>query len=423
MKESLKLQRCLEAIEARHPAAIELGLDRVRTVAGRMGLLPTPMPVVLVGGTNGKGSTLAFLEGALTHQKPLRIGAYTSPHLFRFNERIRIQGMPVGDPTLLEALEAVEAHRGEAPLTYFEYTTLAAMWVFQGQVDIALLEVGLGGRLDAVNIWEPIVSVITSIDLDHQAYLGCDREAIGSEKAGILRPGIPAVCGDREPPHSLLQGREQRLYVVGRDFQAIGGPSGSWYWVGWGADIGPLPAPRLAGSYQLRNAATALAAGELLPPAYRPGSKAWQEALRETLIPGRGQRVEQGVSVWLDVAHNPGAAQEFATLLEENPVPGRSLAVCGAMRDKDIAGIATAMAGAVDRWYPCGVPGPRGLSGRELAQRLPVASPSQIPSFGDPRAAFAAARAEAVASQDRVVVLGGFPVVAAALEALEGQTD
>ena len=199
MAESARLQDWLSAIEAAHPADIELGLGRVAAVAERMGLLPAPIPVVLVGGTNGKGSTLAFLESALVAGGHA-VGGYTSPHLFRFNERISVGGEAVADDALIAAFEAVEGARRDTALTYFEFTTLAAMAVFAERAEVALLEVGLGGRLDAVNIWEPSVSVITSVDLDHQAFLGDDREAIGAEKAGILRPGVPAVCGDARPP-------------------------------------------------------------------------------------------------------------------------------------------------------------------------------------------------------------------------------
>ncbi len=419
--ESPELQQRLEAIEARHPDRIELGLDRVRAVAERMGLLPVPLPVVLVGGTNGKGSTLAFLEAALA-EGPHRVGAYTSPHLFRFNERVRVDGAPMDDGALVKALEAVESVREGVPLTYFEHTTLAAMRVLCRRVDIALMEVGLGGRLDAVNIWDPAVSVITSVDLDHQAYLGSDREAIGFEKAGILRPSVPAVCGDRDPPESVRRCEGPELRILDRDFRAVATGPDVWRWRGEAHELGPLPTPRLAGRYQVRNAATAVAAGEVLPECFRPGLAAWQNGLRRALILGRGQVVDGDVPVWLDVAHNPGAAREFAALLAESPVPGRSLAVFGAMRDKEVAEIAQAMTGVIDRWYPCTIPGPRGLSGAELAERLGVPCDRRAAIFEDPVAALSAARAEAQPGKDRVVAFGGFPVVASVLEALDART-
>jgi dihydrofolate synthase/folylpolyglutamate synthase len=417
--ESAALQDWLTAIEAGHPAEIQLGLERVTAVAGRMGLLPAPLPVVLIGGTNGKGSTLAFLEAALAAAGH-RVGGYTSPHLFRFNERIRLGGQPVDDATLVAAFERVEAVRGGTPLTYFEFTTLAAMAVFADSADLALLEVGLGGRLDAVNIWDPAVSVITSVDLDHQAFLGNDRETIGREKAGILRPGVAAVCGDPDPPRSVIVAAGDDLLAIGRAFRAEAGEEG-WYWAGGNDRLGPLPRPLLTGDYQLRNAATAIAAGQQLPPEWRPDPAAWRQALAATLIPGRGQTVPGPVPVWLDVAHNPQAAGEFAALLAQEPVKGRTLAVFGAMRDKAVAELCAAMAGVVDRWYPCGMPGDRALSGTELAAMLPPAAVAE--SAADPRRALAAARADARPGYDRIAVFGSFLLVADVLAALEEGMD
>jgi len=417
VSESPQLREWLEAIEAAHPDEIELGLERVAAVAGRMGLLPAPMPVVLIAGTNGKGSTLAFLEAALAAAGH-RVGAYTSPHLFRFNERIRVAGRTAGDDELVAAFEAVEAARRGVSLTYFEFTTLAAMAMFAERAEVALLEVGLGGRLDAVNIWEPAVSVITSVDLDHQAFLGADREAIGGEKAGILRAGVPAVCGDPQPPRSVSGRDDVPLRLWGRDFRAEAG-EGGWTWVAADRHLGPLPLPRLAGDYQLRNAATAIAAASLLPGALQPDLPAWRQALAAAAVPGRGQVIEAEVPVWLDVAHNPAAAAQLADLLGQRPVPGRTLAVFGAMRDKAVAEVAGAMAGVIDRWYPCGIAGERGLSGGEVAARLPVALEAVADPAADCARALAAARAEACPGRDRIIAFGSFLVVASALEALD----
>jgi len=414
--ESSQIQDWLAAIEAVHPGDIELGLERVGAVARRMGLLPAPIPVVLVGGTNGKGSVLAFLEEALLTAGH-RVGGFTSPHLFRFNERIRVGGRPVGDGALIAAFEAVDAAREGIPLTYFEFTTLAAMAVFADQADLALLEVGLGGRLDAVNIWEPEVSVITSVDLDHQAFLGWDRETIGAEKAGILRPGVPAVCGDPDPPRSLLAERSSGMSVQGRDFRAEVA-NGQWYWAAGPERLGPLPPPRMAGNYQLRNAATAIAAGRQLPVGFRPGAPVWEQALATASIPGRGQVIEGAVPVWLDVAHNPGASGELATLLRQHPVTGRTLAIFGAMRDKQVSEVAGAMAGAIDRWYPCAIALERGLSGTEVAERLPVDGATVADPAAGPVEALAAARAEA-GEGDRIVAFGSFLVVAGVLERMD----
>jgi dihydrofolate synthase/folylpolyglutamate synthase len=407
----------LAYIERQHPAEVELGLERVARVAGALGLLPAPVPVVLVGGTNGKGSTLGFLEAALAAAGH-RVGAYTSPHFFRFNERVRIGGEPVADAPLAEAFAAVEAARGETPLTYFEFSTLAAMVVFAGQAEVILLEVGLGGRLDAVNIWEPAVSVVTSVALDHQAFLGDDREQIGYEKAGILRPGVPAVCGDPDPPASLAGAGGADLWIQNRDFRAEAREPGQWYWQGPGGEgVGPLPRPALVGAYQLRNAATAVAAGRRLPEGLRPTAADWRTALPAVRIPGRAQYLPGPPAVWLDVAHNPAAAAELARMLAEEPVPGRTLAVFGAMRDKAVAGIRDAMAPVVDRWYPCGVLGERGLAAAEMRtqlQGLPLAN-GDFPGVAE---ALAAARSAADPESDRIVVFGSFLMVAAALEVL-----
>ena len=416
--ESPGLRRWLEAIEAAHPAEIELGLERVAVVAERMGLLPAPMPVVLVGGTNGKGSTLAFLEESLARAGRV-VGGYTSPHLFHFGERIRVGGVPAADPELVAAFEAVESAREGVSLTYFEFATLAAMAHFTRRgAEIVLLEVGLGGRLDAVNIWDPLVSVITSIDLDHAEFLGGDRESVGVEKAGILRPGGAAVCGDPDPPASLFRPGAD-LWALGRDFAAVPEGDTRWRWQGPPGVLGPLPMPAMSGDYQLRNAATAVAAGQRLPASLRPDEKAWREGLGRAVITGRGQCLDGPVPVWLDVAHNPGAAAEFAALLETRPCEGRTLAVYGAMRDKDVEGVARAMAGVVDRWYPCGMSQARGLSGDEAAARLDPDPARLAGPFPDPGKALAAARRDARPGGDRILAFGSFMVVTAALAALD----
>jgi dihydrofolate synthase/folylpolyglutamate synthase len=414
---STPLEAWLAHVEGQHSSNIALGLDRVAGVATRLGLLPAPVPVVLVGGTNGKGSTLGFLEGALAAAGH-RVGAYTSPHLFRFNERVRLGGTEVGDEPLVEAFERVESAREGVSLTYFEFTTLAAMVVFAEQADLILLEVGLGGRLDAVNIWEPAVSVVTSVALDHQAFLGDDREQIGREKAGIFRPGIPAVCGDPEPPASIRDGGGEDLWILERDFRIAPGEDGEWWWQGPEGELGPLPRPRLAGAYQLRNAATAVAAGNRLPPALRPGTEHWRAALPKVGLPGRAQFLPGPPPVWLDVAHNPAAAAELARMLAEQPVPGRTLAVFGAMGDKAVTEIRDLMAPVIDRWYPCAIPGERGLSGREMATRLADFPVADTGPFPDVATALAEARADARPGLDRIAVFGSFLMVAAALEIL-----
>jgi dihydrofolate synthase/folylpolyglutamate synthase len=413
----------LAYIERQHPQAIAMGLDRVRDVATRMKLQRPAQKVITVGGTNGKGSTVAFVE-AIARAAGWRVGAYTSPHLLAYNERVRIDGRDAADADLLAGFEAVEAARGDSRLTYFEYGTLCALWLFQrAKLDLAILEVGLGGRLDAVNIIDPDVAVITTVDLDHQDWLGNDREAIGSEKAGIARPWKPLVLGEDDPPASVLG----HAYAIGAsavrancDFffeqSAIGAdPGWRWHEVGW--EIA-LPLPRLAAPAQLRNAATAIAALRALR---RPLSKtAIARGIDGAQLPGRLQRFERnGVEIVLDVAHNPQAARELAAWLKTAPVRGRTFAIFAALGDKDLHGVVAALAAQIDGWFLAGIDdaGDRGLAVAAFAQRL-LGTPAAdgVPS-ATVSGALAAAQGRAVAG-DRLLVFGSFRTVAAALHEL-----
>ena len=410
----------LQRVEQAHPQEVALGLDRVAAVAAALGRAELPVPVVTVGGTNGKGSTVAYLEGALG-QAGQRVGAFTSPHFFRFNERARLGGEPLGDAALVEALAAVEAARGTTPLTFFEHTTLAVVEaLLRAAAEVLLLEVGLGGRLDAVNIWDPTVAVITSIGLDHQAFLGRDRETIGTEKAGIFRPDTPAVCGEPEPPASLVAAGGEDLHILGRDFWPDEAGGDQWRVGGLKEAIGPLPTPAMAGAFQQRNAATAVMAGACLPAPIRPQPADWAASLPRVCVPGRGQRLDGPVPIWLDVAHNPQAAAELADALEAVPVAGRTLAVWAMLAEKEAEGVAHAMTGAVDQWYPCFGTGPRPVRGSEDLRRLlealgaPVAAEGLSVADGLDRA-----RRDARSELDRVVVFGSFFTVAEALEELD----
>ena len=340
------LPQWLEYIEQQHPRSVELGLDRMRVVAQRMGLKRPARKVITVGGTNGKGSTVAFIE-AIARAAGWRVGAYTSPHLLAYNERVRIDGCDAGDAELVAAFEAVDAVRGDTPLTYFEYGTLAALWLFEREaLDLAVLEVGLGGRLDSVNLVDADVAVITTVDIDHVDYLGPDRDVIGFEKAGIARAWKPLVLGDDDPPASVLR----HAYAIGASavrarcdffFEPLGG--GQWQWREVGKQY-RLPMPGLAAPSQLRNAATAIAAlralGKPLPP------QAIADGVAAAHAPGRLQRFERdGVAVLVDVGHNPQAARELASWLHASPVAGRTLAVFAALADKDAVGVVAALAG------------------------------------------------------------------------------
>jgi dihydrofolate synthase / folylpolyglutamate synthase len=404
-----------------HQHAIAMGLDRVRAVARRLDIGKPGQHVITIGGTNGKGSTVAFVE-AIARAGGLRVGAFTSPHLLRYNERIRIDGRDADDAALIAAFERIECARApgtanEIPLTYFEFGTLAALLVFeQSHLDLAILEVGLGGKLDAVNIVDPDAAVITTVDLDHQDFLGNDRETIGADKAGILRAGKPAVLGEKDPPSSVLK----RAYDIGAI--AIRGHSDylvdvlddGWRWREPGFEI-ELPMPALAASAQLDNAAAAIAALRALPldiPA-----EAFITGVAAARVPGRLQRIAQSPDVVLDVAHNPQAARQLAAWLAAHSKPTR--AVFSALKDKDIEAIVALIDPAVVHWHLAGIhdAGSRGLDAAALADRLrPQIDAGRLSAHHDVPSALAAARAAAAPDQ-RVLVFGSFHTVADALRA------
>jgi dihydrofolate synthase/folylpolyglutamate synthase len=413
----------LARLERQHPKAIDLGLERVREVAQRMHLGKPAHCVITVGGTNGKGSTVAFVE-AIARASGLRVGAYTSPHLLAYNERVRIDGRDVGDAELVEAFEAVEAARGDTSLTYFEHGTLAALWLFErADLDLAVLEVGLGGRLDAVNIVDADVAVVTTVDIDHVDWLGAERETIGFEKAGIARAWKPLVLGEDDPPASVLR----HAYAIGAgairancDF--LFGPvdDAPWRWREPGLEL-ELPMPRMPAPAQLRNAATAIAALRASDLAIT--GEAWARGIAEANVPGRLQSFErEGVEIVVDVAHNPQAAGELAAWLAARPARGRVFAVFAALADKDVAGLVGKLAARVDRWWIAGLEGagPRGQGVAALAANLAGTCAADASRAADVAAALAAARAQARPG-DRVLVFGSFHTAAAALQALDAR--
>ena len=417
MPPSATLAAWLERLERLHPAAIELGLERVREVKDALGLEPA-FPVLVVGGTNGKGSTCAYLE-AILRAAGYRTGLYTSPHLLRYNERVRIDGVEASDADIVRAFEAVDAARGETSLTYFEFGTLGAMWQFRkAAVDVAILEVGLGGRLDAVNVFDADAAAVTSVDLDHMDYLGDTREAIGFEKAGIFRAGRPAICADPAPPatlvdHALAIGADLRRIEI--DFAARH-DDGHWTYRGRDAIWRDLPRPAMPGAFQLRNAACALAVLEAVAPRLPVGETARRTGLALARVPGRFQRIAQAPDVIVDVAHNPEAARALAATLREHPVAGRTLAVVGMLADKDAAGVFDALTGAVDAWWTATPESPRARPSDALAcvlrERLPDAAVTAVGSVAD---ALHMARS-AARENDRILVFGSFYTVAAVLD-------
>lgn len=409
-------------IERQHPKTIAMGLERIRVVADAMALPRPARHVITIAGTNGKGSTVAFVE-AIARAAGWQVGAYTSPHLLHYNERVRIDGEDTDDALLVAAFEVVEAARGEVALTYFEYGTLAALWLFaRRDLDLAILEVGLGGRLDAVNLVDPDVAVITTVDLDHQDWLGDTIETIGREKAGIARAWKPLVLGDDDPPSSVLG----HAYAIGASavrigcdffFERIEDDPEHWRWREIGCEL-ELPMPQLVAPVQLRNAAVAIAALRALPVDLPEA--AFAAGVRDARIAARLQRfVRDGVEIVVDVGHNPQAARALAAWLEASPAAGPAFAVFAALGDKDIAGVIAALEDRIDRWWLAGLTdaGPRGLSVDMFAERLAgtaAAGGIRCPEVAD---ALTAARHEAVPGT-RILVFGSFHTAAAALDAL-----
>jgi dihydrofolate synthase/folylpolyglutamate synthase len=410
-----------------HTRAIDLGLGRVGSVACRLGVERPDYRVITVGGTNGKGSTVATLE-ALALALQLRVGTLTSPHLLRYNERIRVDGREATDAQLIEVFTRIETARGATTLTFFEYNTLAALLLFADQkVDVAMLEVGLGGRLDAVNLVAADVGVVCSVGFDHRDWLGDTLEAIGAEKAGIFRPGRPAVLGTPQMPASVYATIEQlaaKAVIAERHFSWEIDPSDEprrWTYRGLKVEIADLPAPRLAGAVQYRNAATALAALESLAGIADPQGR-WPALTRERVaaalasvdVAGRFQVLPGPVEWILDVSHNEPAAQILKDNLVARPVKGRTLAVCGILQDKDAGAIARVLAGCAQVWIACALPGPRGGSAVELAARLAPAI--RVTAQAASVAEGCALARDLALPGDRVLVFGSFSTVTAALE-------
>ena len=405
------LPEWLAHIERQHPKSVDMGLERVREVATRMGLAKPARQVITVAGTNGKGSTVAFIE-SIARAAGWRVGAYTSPHLLAYNERVRLDGRDATDAELVAAFETVDAARlrtpgdadggreGEAvPLTYFEYGTLAALWLFaRHDLDLVILEVGLGGRLDAVNLVDADVAVITTVDLDHQDYLGSDRESIGLEKAGIARAWKPLVLGEDDPPASVLR----HAYAIGAsalragcDFFFEPCSEKTWRWHEVGCEM-ELPRPRLAAPVQLRNAATAIAALRALDAPF--SLEAWRDGVGNAQVAARLQQLPRdGVHIVVDVAHNPQAARVLSQWLREVPVSGRTFAVFAALGDKDLEGIVAAVAEQIDGWYLAGLAnaGPRGMAVDGFAARLQTSAARAGKTFDTVEQALAAARRDA----------------------------
>ncbi len=408
------LAQWVERVEAMHPQNIALGLDRIRLVKDRLDLVFN-CPIVIVGGTNGKGSTCAMLE-TIWMTAGYRVGQYTSPHIHHFNERIRINGRMVDDEALVSAFEAVEAVRDDVPLTFFEFTTLVAMKLFaDAGLDVVVLEVGLGGRLDAVNLLDADVAIVTNVDIDHVAFLGDTKEKIGFEKAGIYRKGRTAVYGEANPPQSLLDHASEigaDLKCYGKDYAGekdgdvwhYRGPNGSKLW--------DLPLPALYGERQIVNAATVLTAVHELQGRLPVYIESIAEALRNVRLPGRFETIGQDPLTIIDVSHNPHAAEVLAGNLKALPCAGRTLAVYGAMADKDIDGVIAVLKDQIDAWYVSNLPLPRAADAEMLRQKLLASGvpDGQISVFEKAEDALQSAQKNAL-KNDRIIAFGSFWVV------------
>ena len=415
------LQSWLDHCERIHPKEIDLSLGRTRETHARLGF-GFDVPVVSVAGTNGKGSTCAMLE-AIALQAGYRVGLYAKPHLVHFEERCRLNGTMVSAAELVPHFAAVERARGDLQLTYFEFTTLAITRLLSmAPLDLVILEVGLGGRLDAVNAFDADCAVITSIDIDHTEYLGTTREAIGFEKAGIMRAGKPVIVSDPVPPQSLVDHAQKigaDLWRFGRDFN-YSGDKLQWNWAGRTKRFNAMAYPALRGANQLLNASGALAAFEALRERLPITAQAARNGLALVELPGRFQIVAGQPTLVLDVAHNPHAVATLVQNLDQMAYFPRTHVVFGAMRDKDIEAILTRLAPVVDHWHFTDLPPPRGASAQELAQRhaslhLKGPGPVTVACHADPRQALDAALGLADPA-DRIVVLGSFQTVGGVLK-------
>ena len=405
-------------LEYLHPKTIALGLERVEQVKRRLNL-DQMFPIITVGGTNGKGSVCAMLESIL-HAAGYRVGCYTSPHLLRYNERVRIDKKQVSDVELCASFEKIEQVRGDTPLTYFEFGTLAAVQLFiEHKIDVAILEVGLGGRLDAVNVFDPDCAIVTSVDMDHMDYLGDTREKIAFEKAGIFRKDKMAIFGDRDMPENITREAQRigaELWRLGREFDCDVSAQ-QWNYRSWVGTRNALPFAALRGAFQMNNASTALAALDVLKEKLPVSMEAVRRGLVEVTLPGRFQILPGSPQVILDVAHNPHAARALAQNLAALPPCHHTYAVFAMLKDKDMAGVAVALADRIDTWLVAGLSGPRGATAEQLVQAIHDSGVcGEVLAFDDVAAAMAYA-CKAAGSNDRIAAFGSFYTVAEAMQA------
>lgn len=414
------LEEWLEWQEKLHFTAIELGLERCKTVAERLNLLTPNSVIINVAGTNGKGSSVKMIASILNHAG-YKTGSYTSPHIIRYNERIQINGVEVDDKTICESFVRIDQAREDISLTYFEFGTLAAMDIFnREQLDVIIMEVGLGGRLDAVNCFDADLAIVTPIDLDHQNWLGKDRESIAREKAGILRPGIPVVCTDKNPPVSMVSYANElgsRLYLAGRDFDyEING--NKWNWKHGNIFYENLPAPSLYNDAQIQNASGVLMALTTIADKFKVNEHAIKRSFSEFTINGRLQIVPDSAQIILDVAHNVQSASNLVRNLKKIPVYGKTHLLVGMLKDKDHHSVFSQLNKIADYWHIVSLNQPRGTEVNTLGKALSALQVENETSvYSSVPEALETIR-QLVGSEDRIVITGSFLTVAAAIKYL-----
>ena len=367
-----KLAEWLTWQEQLHLSKIDLGLDRIREVAKKLGILSTPFPIITIAGTNGKGSTVTFFEAILKAQG-YKTGSYTSPHLIEYNERIKLNTQNANDGLIVKAFEEIDQARGDISLTYFEFGTLAAMLIFiQQKVDVAILEVGLGGRLDAANLWDTSLAVITSIGIDHVDWLGDDREIIAVEKSGIMRKGIPVICGDLDPPDAIANEAKRigsTLFQINTNFSYKNNNDETWDWTGFEQTF-QLPIPALAGEFQLNNATTAIAGLRAIYKILPASKDNIIQGLKTASLAGRLQVINRHPEWLIDVAHNPHAAKQLAKFLEKNPSEEDTIALFSMFKDKDISQVISTINPYIDEWHIVELEGKRSAKINELKEAI-----------------------------------------------------
>ena len=399
--------------ETLHLSEIDLSLDRIREVAKKLDLLSPAFPIITVAGTNGKGSTVSLFESILKVQG-YKTGSYTSPHLVEYNERIKLNTVNAKDDLIVEAFEEIDRARGTISLTYFEFGTLAAMLIFtQQKVDVVILEVGLGGRLDASNLWDTSLAIITSIGIDHVDWLGDDREVIAVEKSGIMRKSIPVICGDLDPPNNIAKEAQRigaNLYQINHAFSYQENNDETWTWKGFRKEY-TLSLPALAGAFQLNNAATVLAGLQAVNDILPTTQESLKQGLKEVSLIGRLQTIHQYPDWLIDVAHNPHAAKQLAKHLQTHPVKGKTIALFSMLKDKDIQQVVAIMGHYIDVWHIVELEGSRSTQLSELKGIINEQTPNKTvvahQSFSN------AIKSIKTSSnlQDRVVAFGSFLVV------------